>query len=343
MAIKYPALISAVIPAGVWAVLWSIRERSARVALGSALGVALVMAPWLGKNLIDTGNPVYPLAFGVFGGRHWDADRDARWSRAHGPRPIEWPAFTLAVGDVAGRSDWQSPLFAALGPLAFFRAGSRRAAAWIAIYSAYLFLTWWTLTHRLDRFWLPILPGLAVLAVLGEYLFRAMVGKAWLAAVLGLGVVANATYCSTALAAFNEWLGDLGALRSSVPRMLNGPMVNMDEQLPKGARVLLVGQAAVFHLDRPIAYNTVFNREGIEAIARGRTPREVGESLRAAGIAAIYVDWFEVERYRSPGNYGFTPFVTPEVFASLVDAGVLEAPTRPGLRQELYRVRTRGR
>ncbi len=338
MAIKYPALISAVIPAGAWALGWSIRERSSRIALGFALGVALVMAPWLGKNVIDTGNPVYPLGYAVFGGRHWDAERDAKWSRAHGPRPIGWPAFALAVGDVAGRSDWQSPLFAALAPLAFFRGGSRRAAAWLGAYSAYLFLTWWTLTHRLDRFWLPILPALAVLAGLSSDLFRSRPGKAWLAAVLGLGVVANATYCSTALAGFNEWLGDLPALRSSVPKMLNAPLVNMDDQLPKGARVLLVGQAAVFHLDRPIAYNTVFNREQIEEIARGRTPEQVGQSLRAADIAAIYVDWFEVERYRSPGNYGFTPFVTPEVFAALVEAGVLESPTRPGLRQELYRV-----
>ncbi len=28
-------------------------------------------------------------------------------------------------------------------------------------------MTWWLLTHRLDRFWLPILPVLAVLAGLG--------------------------------------------------------------------------------------------------------------------------------------------------------------------------------
>ena len=36
----------------------------------------------LARNALDTGNPVYPLAYRVFGGRHWDAELDARWSKA---------------------------------------------------------------------------------------------------------------------------------------------------------------------------------------------------------------------------------------------------------------------
>ena len=343
MATKYPALISAVLPAGAWAAWRSIRGRSARVAPGFALGLMVVMGPWLGKNVVDTGNPVYPLGHAVFGGRHWDAAQDAKWSAAHGPRPIEGRALVRSIVDVAGRSDWQSPLFAALAPLALLRPASRRAACWLWAYSIYLFLTWWLLTHRLDRFWLPILPPLAILTGLGSDLFRGRLGKGWLAAVLALGIVANATYCSTALAGLNDWLGDLDKLRSGVPQMLNPPLARLHEQLPKGARVLLVGQAAVFHLDRPVVYNTVFNRETIEEIASGRSPAQVRETLRSLKIDAIYVDWFEVERYRSPGNYGFTPFVTPEVFARLVEGGALEAPSRPGLRQELYRVRPSSR
>ena len=339
MATKYPGLISAVIPAGIWVAWRSIQGRSWLVAFGFAFGLGLVMVPWLGKNVVDTGNPVYPLGYSVFGGRHWDADQDAKWSAAHGPRPIEGRAFVRSIVDVAGRSDWQSPLFAALAPLALFRAGSRRASWWLWAFAAYIFLTWWFLTHRLDRFWLPILPALAILAGLGADLFRRRLATTWLAAILGVGIAANATYCSTALAGLNQWLGDLRELRTGVPRLLNAPLVALDDQLPKGARVLLVGQAAVFHLDRPIVYNTVFNRETIEEIARGRSPDQVLGRLRELGVDAIYVDWFEVERYRSPGNYGFTPYVTPEVFARLVDAGVLSSPTRPGLRQELYLVR----
>ena len=69
--------------------------------------------------------------------------------------------------DVAGRSDWQSPLYVALAPLALLRPGTRRLALGLWGYACYLFLTWWLFTHRLDRFWLPLLPVLAVLAGLG--------------------------------------------------------------------------------------------------------------------------------------------------------------------------------
>jgi len=339
MAIKYPALVSAVVPFGAWAVARSWRTRDWRLAGGFAVGVGVVIAPWLARNVVDTGNPVYPLAYRVFGGRHWDPASDAKWSAAHGPRAITAAAFLRSVADVAGRSDWQSPLYAALGPLAFLRPGTRRASRWIAAFAAYLFLTWWFLTHRLDRFWLPMLPPLAVLAGLGADWTR---GRAWtvlLAGVMAVAVATDAVYSSTALAGLNEWTGDLRALRRGVPRLLNRPLADLDDRLPPGARPLLVGQAAVFHLDRPIVYNTVFDLETIETIARDHTPAEVRAELARLGVTHVYVDWFEIERYRSPGNYGFTPFVTPGLFDRLVEGGVLAPPSRIGARQDLYEVR----
>ena len=339
MAIKYPALISAVIPFAAWAAWASWREKTWRLGFGYALGMAIVISPWLAKNVVDTGNPVYPLGYKIFGSTRWDPARDAQWSAAHGPRSVEAAAFVRSVVDVAGRSDWQSPFYAALAPLAFLRRGSRRSAGWLAAYSAYLFLTWWLLTHRLDRFWLPILAPLAILAGLGADWIRSWAWATLLASILGLGIATNLVYCSTALCGLNEWTGDLTTLRGSVPRMLNPPLARLDAELPPGAKPLLVGQAAVFHLDRPIVYNTVFNDETIEAIAKDRTPEEVREEFRRLGVSHVYVDWLEIERYRSPGNYGFTPFVTPEVFDRLVEAGVLKPPARMGLRQDLYEVR----
>ena len=341
MAIKYPALISAVVPFSGWAVWESWRSRDWKIAAGYALGVALVMAPWLVKNVIDTNNPVYPLGYQVFGAKFWDEGRDMKWSAAHGPKPIEGRAFVQSIVDVAGRSDWQSPLYTALVPLAFLCRGGRRQAFWIASFAAYLFMTWWLLTHRLDRFWLPILPPLAILAGLGADWVRSKLWTGLLVTVMSLSIITNASYSSTALAGLNEWTGDLTKLRTGIPAMLNPPLARLDAELPRNAKPLLVGQAAVFHLDRPIVYNTVFNEETIETIAKGRSARQVGEELRERGVTHIYVDWFEIDRYRSPGNYGFTPFVTPEVFARLVEAGVLGPPVRLGLRQDLYEVRAR--
>jgi hypothetical protein len=120
--------------------------------------------------------------------------------------------------------------------------------------------------------------------------------------------------------------------------MTNPPLAQLDARLPANARVLLVGQAAVFHLSHRVVYNTVFNRETFETLARGRSPTEVARALHERGITHVYVDWFEIDRYRSPGNYGFTPFVTPKVFSNLVAAGVLEPAEAIAKRQALYRV-----
>jgi hypothetical protein len=339
MACKYPALVSAVVPFGLLALAAVLRQRSGGLLLAYVAGWAVIMTPWLARNVIDTGNPVYPLAYEVFGGRDWDAARQAQWTAAHGPRPISAAALADALLDVAGRSDWHSPLYAALAPLALLPRTSRRLAVVLWFYVAYLFLTWWLLTHRLDRFWLPLLPPLAVLAGLGaDWTSR----RAWsivLVVMFTAATVLNFTLISTALTGLNEWTGDLRVLRTRVPALTNPALAELDARLPPRAKVLLVGQAAVFHLNHPVVYNTVFNRETFETLARNRTPAQVAQSLHERGITHIYVDWFEIDRYRSPGNYGFTPYITPRVFTALVATGVLDPPEVIARRHELYRVR----
>ncbi|MEO6811121.1 MAG: hypothetical protein ABI353_18585 [Isosphaeraceae bacterium] len=343
MASKYPALISAVLPFGVAALVSAWRRQFWAILLAYAGGVALVTSPWLIKNLIDTGNPVYPLAYPIFGGSHWDLARDLKWSAAHGRRPISLAALVDNLLDVAGRSDWQSPLFTALAPLALLRPGSRRFTAILWIYIIYIFATWWLLTHRLDRFWLPLLPPLAILTGLGADWRRGRAWTALLVAVMTVSIVTNLTYCTTALVGLNEWTGDLDALRTQVPETLDPALARLDAELPSDAKVLLVGQASVFHLRHPIIYNTVFNEEIIETLAKDHSAEEVHDALTELNVAYVYVDWNAISRYRSPGNYGFTDFVTPELFQRLVKEGVLGPSTRIGPRQDLYEVQPFGK
>ena len=143
----------------------------------------------------------------------------------------------------------------------------------------------------------------------------------------------------TALAGLNEWTGDLQFLRGDIPRRWNPPLYRLDTELPAGARPLLVGQAAVFHLRHTVVYNTVFNPETIELLARERSPDELRRLLHERKITHVYVDWKEIERHRQPGGYGFTAYVTPARFAGWVAAGVLDRPLLLGEEQELYEVR----
>ena len=131
MACKYPALISAVVPFGALALVEAVRRRSWRIVLAFALGWAVVMTPWLVKNVVDTGNPVYPLAYRVFGGRHWDAARERQVvGRPRRRRPI---TAGRAAGRVGGRR--RRPVRLAVAPVRrrwprwpSCGRGSRRAA-----------------------------------------------------------------------------------------------------------------------------------------------------------------------------------------------------------------------
>jgi hypothetical protein len=350
MGCKYPALISAVIPFGALSLLDCKRSRSLAPVLYYVVSWGIVMGPWLAKNVIDTGNPVYPLANSIFHGRYWDSDRELKWSNAHGRKAVTRKEVVSSLVDVAGRSDWQSPLYVALAPLALLRPGSRRITWVLWGFVAYLFATWWLLTHRIDRFWLPLLPPLAVLAGLGADWARNWGWSILLGMIVTIALLTNLTYISTALAGLNDWTGALISLRRHSIASWNGSLASLDSELPPGAHPLIVGQAAVFHVDHDVTYNTVFDPEIIELLASGKSDHEFHEALRDRKLTHIYVEWDQIQRHTQPGGYGFTDFVTRSRFAGWVAAGVLDRPfvyhdrawrrDLPGLlaNQELYKV-----
>jgi hypothetical protein len=367
MACKYPGLVSIVIPLGMAAV-WNVvacRGKSLWIVPATfAAGVVLSIGPWLAKNAVETGNPVYPLAYSVFGGRDWDARVDARWKKAHSPGTHSLSSLEELALDVAIRSKWNSPLLFAFAPLALMAAAARRRAAWLWLYVGWLFLSCWLFTHRIDRFWVPLLPVVALLAGGGaawwwETLRRGCLGFAlpggirrswpakldliggWCLVILPLVAVGlfnlELIAGSGGWSGYNDFLRDLGEAEQLAGRLTAPEIVWMNGHLPSGSKVLSVGDAATFEARFPVVYNTVFDRSIFEDWFAAR-PGEAsdGAELRDAesiqkiladeGITHVYVCWREILRYRSPGNYGYSEFVTPERFVALRGMRILKAP-----------------
>ncbi|RMG03753.1 MAG: hypothetical protein D6741_01990, partial [Planctomycetota bacterium] len=90
-----------------------------------------------------------------------------------------------------------------------------------------------------------------------------------------------------------------------------------------GEAILSVGDAALFYLEKPVVYATCFDRHPWRTIAEGRSPEEIARELNARRIRYVYVNASELARYRSPGNYGFDPFVQLAQFTALERAGIL--------------------
>ena len=114
MGCKYTGLVSAVIPFGLLSLVDAGRKRSPALVGCYLLGWAVVMSPWLGKNVIDTRNPVYPLACRIFPSPDWDSAREVQWQGAHGPRPIEIGELKSSHGRPAARERTSARRFRAV-------------------------------------------------------------------------------------------------------------------------------------------------------------------------------------------------------------------------------------
>jgi hypothetical protein len=351
MACKYPGLLSVVMPLGL-ALLWFEWRRAAETSEGESvnggspvsrvlkagaiysIGVLLAVGPWLLKNAVETGNPVYPLANSIFHGADWTPTLEANWKAAHGP-PHHQP-FDLLVKlfDVTLKSDWLSPLFYGLAPLTLLVARRRKLIGGLWLYIAFLFLSWWVLTHRIDRFWIPMIPVVSLLAGVGVWWTAERTWRYAAGGIVALCVLFNLGFISTALCGLNTWLGDYADVRPIAESSAKTIATVNQMNLPPDAKVLCVGEAQVFDARFQLVYNTVFDISLFElwcsAAERGvtsadqpmRSPDEIRTTLAEHGITHVLVNWEEILRYRT--SYRYTDFVAPHRFDWLVEHGVLQ-------------------
>jgi hypothetical protein len=355
MACKYPGVLSVVIPMGALLTIQAFRfaptisassapstsstsnnrERSAFViAVLFSTGVLVTIGPWLLKNLTETGNPVYPLLYRVFGGRDWDAVMNAKWNRAHSPDDYDVTKLGFWLTDVSARNDWLSPLLYAFAPLSLLASDRRRPIHMMWAYVAWLFATWWLFTHRLDRFWVPMLPAVAMLAGVGACRFDSPIWRLLRNSVIVLCLAFNLRMITSGLSGPNGYLIDLDEAR---PRIAGVSFTHLNTKLPQGSKVLCVGEAEVFDLTVPVVYNTVFDRSifqmwaadpsstPMEKDLKFRDPQAIRDKLHSERITHIFVNWAEILRYRT--SYGYTDFVTRQRFLDLQELGIIGKPT----------------
>lgn len=332
MACKYPAALL-VVPVLAAMLGWSrsrtpIRSRwwAPSIWLTFAAAAFLGGGLWYVKNAILAGNPVYPLLGHWLGGETLTADKIDQWNRAHAI-----PGYSLA-GALDSLRDilWQwrlqgwvvVPMMCWGGIVGWRRAEVRVLAA----SGIFVLAAWWLATHRVERFLLPAAPLAFVLAGIGAAeLYRAVPSRV-ATAILSLLVAMNALYVASPAIGDARVAVDLRYLRSddesasSVSR-LPEHVRWVNQHLEPQHRLLVIGDAAVFDYEIPLAYSTTFDRSPlVEIIERPAT--EWRRALREAGFSHLLVHWEEIERLRS--TYGFDDRITPALFESLERAGAIE-------------------
>lgn len=150
-----------------------------KLAAPGILAGAAALAPWLIRNALASGNPVFPAMTGLFGTGHWTAEQAERFTQGHQFRGTLADALRLLIlpdpSDPAGtrhrgllHPQWGLflPIIAIAAAATLAMPRTRRAGAVLTGALLLQLLAWLFATHLQSRFLLPMLiPGAALAAL----------------------------------------------------------------------------------------------------------------------------------------------------------------------------------
>ncbi len=328
--IAFPiALVVAIVPK------CSPRSRIAGV-LAFSIACLIGFSPWLIKNQVMTGNPVFPLVNEWFDANPpgWGQAQTQQWNHAHTAQSHQTSlsarldaAWTLLLADNHQRFG-PAIFLLAIGGL-FARKRDRLDAALLLALGVQLAVWLWA-THLFARFAIVLLIPLVILAsrsVLTESTWRRRIGIF----VLLAGAVWNFVFAFQ----YQNLESEPGAPASLI---YNGQLAGLEylkvinRELPVDVKILLVGDAKAFYYLRNIDYAVVFNQMPFAETLESVNDAQVIDWLKEQGYTHVLVHWLEINRLRR--TYGFPASVTPERFEKLESVGLvkLQEFTHPNIK-----------
>lgn len=334
---KYTAIPCVAMP--LWLAAWFGKAERGKRVVAFTLGISTAFAPWMIKNIVLTGNPVFPLARSVFPERTgiWTDEAAARWHEGHLPAP-EWRSLDGRLArlgsEIVGSELYGSVsvLGAAAAIVLVLRRRTIGAPPTTILVPMVLIalgtLTWWLYaSHLYGRFAVALIPvaSLAIGLALDRVVLRTSLivgvilaiaaGNLWLTFNFcrrdGLFAVASLP-ATDRLAWFRE---------GQWPGTAHVPAINKVCQT--GGRVLMVAEARSFYLLPCVDYTVIFNRSVFAEAAADKSPQEIRRWLVANQYTHVYVGWSEWARLAN-SRYGFWPGLSPHGFGVMQEAGVLQ-------------------
>jgi hypothetical protein len=190
---------------------------------------------------------------------------------------------------------------------------------------------WATFTRMPGRFIVPAVVPLALLSGLGAAAISGTAVRrvALFALLAGAGAIWNDATLADQLKRHSDWYAARGV---RLPLLLGATETfaryqPLNEMIPAGARVWLVGDARAFYLPPGVHYTVVFDRDPWLEYARTATPAQAVAWLRTQHAEYVVFSWPEIDRLRR--TYGFSPLVTRPWVEQLAAAG-LQRLSPPG-------------
>jgi len=307
---------------------WGWRNVGRGIWRACAFGVvaSVFVSPWNLKSLLFTASPAYPFAFHLLGGFHISPPRmDYQMGefREYVFRPLaQFLTIPWNVTGISGYSNNSSlgGLFLAMIPLLF---AFRKVDVTVRLLGVILlgrFLLWCNVSNIVRYF----APGLALMGVLVAVgVDRYCAPRKWIRAAGYAAVFAFTLlniYVTVMVAQGSvSFLGVVAGLerqrdyylreRSSYPCAPYLACEAMNRDLPKGSRVLFLGEARGYFYRGPVVAATVFDFPPLIDMCReAKTPAEMDKKMRQLG--AKYIFLAEAEAQRTAG-YRLFDWETP--------------------------------
>ena len=319
VATKWPAILVVLLPAALMLVS---HRRYPVLGVFCLLAVAMVL-PWLVKNWWLAGNPVYPLLYAWFPHPHWNVDQAIVLSEKHAPT-FSWGApwqFLGLLWKYSFTEPGAVPLLLMTAPLVWLLPRTEPVAkrlGWLFVGAC---VGWYCFTFRPWRFLFPAFGAAAVAAAFAmgrlgrdtmvRIALRCSVGAVMVAslATLALNDLVDTENPQRMPPQMNLARYALGQFTRDefIARMGKGvlePAIWKNENLPKDAKVLYVGEARAYYAKQPVLWSTAFDQHPLTMMSReAKTTDELLAALRARGITHVYVNFSELERLRVGYNY----------------------------------------
>lgn len=285
------------------------RRWSAMVIVMAGCGAGFLFAPWALKNLIFTGNPLYPQFYSIFGGADW-SDEFAR----------QWREWIFRLGPGRGLNDfvllpWRltfhsSPLYSDfagdLSPYVFSSTllALLFPALWPRLHRpllvTFIYVVFWFLTSQQMRFLIPVFALLSAAggAGLAMALAPAARGQAMMgvaaAVIFATSWLVNPTPMSIANLNFTVTFGKAGGVDDDgylrhYRRVDNIHAIRRLNSLMGGeGKALLYFDNRGYYLERPYIADGAFEVSRIVGRLMGETVEgEFANWLRREGVTHI--------------------------------------------------------
>ncbi len=334
-------------------------------ARGTNLGIilvvmALTISPYLIRNAVWTGNPVFPFATQTLGRGHWTPELAERWRRAHATEATLGQRLSLlnqrgltnagfgALGGLATKPDANDaditrfghhagfPLFwlaCVAGAVASLLSPAlRRAGLAMLLMLGIAALIWLFTTHLQSRFLLPLMLPACVLLGLGAghaqekltFQRRGLFAVLTLTLSLPLIVHAYAIFHSQTVAGLPPWqLVDSLATPGTAAAALDDTSVGYHpiNQLSPTSRTLIVADnGRLIYLQRPFSYASAFDQNVLGTLIR-QLNNDPARVTDALKMRGFTHVWVNwSELHRLASTYGYDPALTRDNITALANA-----------------------